>query len=315
MFQAYCYALDHHFEFRTVGVHNYLTILGYCNALLVRRAHGLSFFFPSQADVGPFLPQRFSPPDYAWEHAARCYKQKAIEEVGRALYGSAEDPLDAQAEPSARQALRSDNFEESEGASTWRAKREEFGLSAEAQTADYVAGQVDVTSHMATYYPPKGALRQKEPRQSSRPPRKVHWAQDQAQPSTTPQGSSSSSTWWQGGWSQQWTANDGDDRKSGVLNPPTRRVEGDGLTKQRRWIHAVFRCTSIMLPARSVSELTAHFLVQSCALWPHQATFSPFGRACSRNSSSCSLVWTRAIRLTCLSSKNACRHSSKHIVG
>ena len=37
--------------------------------------------------------------------------------------------------------------------------------------------------------------------------------------------------------------------------------------------------------------------------WPDQATFSPFGRACSRNSSRCIPVLARAIRLASVTSE------------
>ena len=55
--------------------------------------------------MGPFLPQRFAPPDYAILSAARGYKQNTILEMGTALYGASGDPLNAEAEPTAGQPL------------------------------------------------------------------------------------------------------------------------------------------------------------------------------------------------------------------
>ena len=96
----------------------------------------------SQADVGPFLPQRFAPPDYAILNAARGYKQATILEMGKALYGPTDEALDAEAEPTAGQALANDAEDESEGGALWRQKREQFGLSDAPQTAPHVKGQV-----------------------------------------------------------------------------------------------------------------------------------------------------------------------------
>ena len=150
-----------------------------------------------QADVGPFLPQRFAPPDWAWNHAARCYKQAVIPEVGRAFYGPIDEPVDAEAEPTADQALFSDNMITSEGGVMWRTKREELGLGDTFQTADNVMYQAAEVASADAHHP------------------RGNWAPGSSQPQDTARGhgsrwrwtgdgSSWGSSWWQRRESSNW---------------------------------------------------------------------------------------------------------------
>ena len=159
--------------------------------------------------MGPFLPQRFAPPNYAWGHAARCYKQKTIEEVGRALYGPSGEPLDALAEPTADQALVSDKVKDSEGSALWRAKREEFGLAKEAQTADNIWGQVPEEAKPESSQPPQDRRHAGDQRGKDHQPNKGQKWQSGSQWWATAHGTPSSSSWWQSA-GQEWEAYAGD---------------------------------------------------------------------------------------------------------
>ena len=150
-----------------------------------------------QADVGPFLPQRFAPPDWAWKHAARCYKQAVIPEVCRAFYGPIDEPVDAEAEPTADQALFSDNMITSEGGVMWRTKRNELGLGDSLQTADNIMSQTEEVAY-ADEEPPRS---QRAPGSSQ--PRDKAWGHG-SQWRSTGGGSSWGSSWWQGGQSSTW---------------------------------------------------------------------------------------------------------------
>ena len=131
--------------------------------------------------MGPFLPQRFAPPDYAILNAARGYKQNTILEMRTALYGASGDPLNAEAEPTAGQPL-ADYEANSEGSALWRTKREEFGLSNEKQTDPNVIGQVKVDPNKESSQP-----RQREQQ------RAIEWQEPAA-----------SSSDWATSWQREW---------------------------------------------------------------------------------------------------------------
>ena len=155
-----------------------------------------------KADVGPFLPQRFAPPDYAILNAARGYKQNTILEMGTALYGPSGEPLDAEAEPTAGQAL-GDYEKNSEGSALWRAKRQEFGLSAEPQTDPAVAGQVKEDPKKESSQPHQREQRGDE--WSEQAARSSDWATSWQREWETSEETNTGGSWWEAPgneWSQ-----------------------------------------------------------------------------------------------------------------
>ena len=152
--------------------------------------------FP-QADVGPFLPQRFQPPDYAWHHGARCYKQGVYQEMGVATFGETGQMYDTMAEPSAGpERLNAADGPLSEAALAWREKRAEFGLADEKQSAAHIEGQVQV--------PPAGGSSQ--PHDGPKAIEDGAAAAESSQPLTS---WGQASSWWSqptqsGGWSSGW---------------------------------------------------------------------------------------------------------------
>ena len=201
--------------------------------------------------MGPFLPQRFAPPDYAILSAARGYKQNTILEMGTALYGASGDPLNAVAEPTAGQNLHAGEGRES-GSDLWRNKRDEFGLSNEKQTAPNVSGQVKVDPNKESSQPrqreQQGALEWLEPAASS-----SDWATSWQREWETSEEVNTRGSWWEAPgnqwsqlaaayeevWSSQptwsssqpaWTSNEG--VPSDPRGLPTVRLWGSGEARQ-----------------------------------------------------------------------------------
>ena len=187
------------FEFRTVGIQDFVIILCFCIALLVLGAHSLRADCLGQVDVGPFVPQRFQPPDYAWHHGARSYKQVAQEEWSRAQYGRSGEPVDATAELIASRTHPVDRETPQKSKEYWLEKRDRLGVGDKPQTADYIQGQVaqeDTTVSFPPlpqcYYPPS------RQRSRSSQPHRHAWRSD-GWSEQTAGGSWWSSSGWQGG--------------------------------------------------------------------------------------------------------------------